>query len=74
MPVLDDADQRRYLRAADEVEADRAAFRVSVAGRDFQVIRVIQLVRVGPDGPEPPRPSDPDPDLPVEIAVQEQEE
>ncbi|AEW93045.1 MULTISPECIES: DUF5954 family protein [Streptomycetaceae] len=46
-----------YEAAARRLGAERCD-EVRVCGRRFRVVRVEQLVRVGPDGPEPPRPSD----------------
>lgn len=71
LPELDEPTQKAYLRAAKRVEADRQGYYVSLPGREFQVIRVMRIVRYGVDGPEPPRPSDPDPDPPVEVQALE---
>lgn len=49
-----------WERAADLIDREHLN-EVRVAGYHFRIIRVDQVVRVGPDGPEPPRPSDPDP-------------
>jgi hypothetical protein len=55
---------RRVAPAAstDRLDAERPD-EIAVLGRHFRVVRVEQLVRVGPDGPEPPRPSDADGDV-----------
>jgi hypothetical protein len=48
-----------YAKAADLLHRRRLDdFRV--AGRHFRIMRIDQMVRLGPDGPEPPRPSDHD--------------
>ncbi len=67
---LDPGQRAVYAAAADTVEAERAD-EVTVAGRRFRIVRVERLVRIGPDGPEGPRPSDPDPQPPVMIQVQQ---
>jgi Family of unknown function (DUF5954) len=72
LPELDEATQRRYHEVADQIERERNLNQVRVPGRTFQIIRVMRLVRYSPDGPEPPRPSDPDPELPVEVLVQQE--
>ncbi len=67
---LDPAQRAVYAAAADQVEAERAD-EVTAAGCRFRIVRVERLVRIGPDGPEGPRPSDPDPQPPIMVQVQQ---
>lgn len=69
---LDLAPEKRavYAAAADTIETERTD-EVTVAGRHFRIVRVERLVRIGPDGPEGPRPSDPDPQPPVMVQVEQ---
>jgi len=53
-----------YQDAARRLEQQQRS-QLTVAGRQFRIIRVETAVRTGPDGPEPPRPSDHDPDPPL---------
>ncbi|MEU4686414.1 DUF5954 family protein [Streptomyces xinghaiensis] len=59
-----------YAAAADRISSERLN-EVTVAGVRYRVARVERLVRVGPDGPESPRPSDPDPEPPIKVHVQQ---
>jgi Family of unknown function (DUF5954) len=70
---LDPGQRAVYAAAADTVEAERAD-EVTVAGRRFRVVRLERLVRIGLDGPEGLRPSDPDPQPPVMVQVQQSPE
>ncbi len=67
---LGPADRAVYAAAADRLDEQRAD-ELEVAGRRFRVVRVERLVRTGPDGPERPRPSDPDPQPPVMMQIQQ---
>lgn len=62
-----------YAAAAGQLDAERAD-ELAVAGRRFRVVPVERLVRVGPDGPEGPRRSDPDPQPPVMMQVEQMRE
>ncbi|MGP3949241.1 DUF5954 family protein [Streptomyces sp. 7N604] len=67
---LDEVEQAQFAQAADRLDARRGN-EIRVLGRRFRVVRVQQLIRVGPDGPEPPRPSDYDPYPPSEVQAQQ---
>jgi hypothetical protein len=67
---LDNAECAEYARAADRLDSSRAD-EISVDERFFRVVRVEQLIRVGPDGPETPRPSDYDPYPPTEVQARQ---
>ncbi|GAB2597310.1 hypothetical protein GCM10027168_32740 [Streptomyces capparidis] len=67
---MDEEARAVYARAADRLERERRD-EVAVPGRRFRVVRVEQLVRLGPDGPEPPRPTDLDPFPPVEVQARQ---
>ncbi|MFG2194464.1 DUF5954 family protein [Streptomyces sp. NPDC048639] len=67
---LNEAERAQFARAADRLDAERCD-ELAVLGRRFRVVRVQQLIRVGPDGPEPPRSSDYDPYPPSEVQAQQ---
>ena len=64
MMRLGPEDRELYARAADRLD-DRRGNELQLPGRDFRLMRIERMVRVGPDGPEGPRPSDYDPLRPV---------
>ncbi|GLF97676.1 DUF5954 family protein [Streptomyces yaizuensis] len=70
MEDLTEEEEQAYARAADRLDDERG-MGVTVLGRRFRVIRVEQVVRIGPDGPEPPRPSDHDPEPPPSAHVKQ---
>ncbi|MER6916966.1 DUF5954 family protein [Streptomyces sp. NPDC000594] len=70
---LTETAERAYAEAADRFD-EGCGTGVSVLGRHFRVIRVEQVVRIGPDGPEPPRPSDHDPELPASAHMKKMKE
>lgn len=66
-PVLEklsEEEREEYAKAADRLDEKRGAG-IGFGGRRFRVIRIEQMIRIGPDGPEGPRPSDHDPEPPV---------
>jgi hypothetical protein len=67
---LDEADKARFAQAADRLDAERGD-EIQVLGRRFRVVRIQQLIRIGPDGPESPRPSDYDPYPPPGVQAQQ---
>jgi hypothetical protein len=63
-----DADEKAaYARAAEAFRSAGRANELRVGGKQFFVVRLGRVVRIGPDGPEPPRPSDVDPYGPSKI-------
>ncbi|MFE2105022.1 DUF5954 family protein [Kitasatospora sp. NPDC059463] len=58
--TLTDAERAACTEARERPEWE-ALDEISVAGRDYRVLRAEQVLRPGPDGIEPPRPTDPDP-------------
>lgn len=67
---LDEPARVEYAAAADRLDAERRD-ELTVAGRQFRIVRVERLVRIGPDGPEGPRPSDFDPQPPVMVQTRQ---
>lgn len=61
MYALDPGQEAAYARAAEAFRSAGRANELQVDGRQFYVVRVARLIRVGADGPELPRPSDVDP-------------
>ncbi|MEU6238193.1 DUF5954 family protein [Kitasatospora sp. NPDC047058] len=72
-PELPEEDLVRYAAAADRLDAE-CGHELHAAGRQFRLVRVESVVRLGPDGPEPPRTSDWDPDVPFRVQEQRDRE
>ncbi|GAV38605.1 DUF5954 family protein [Streptomyces acidiscabies] len=70
---LDDAKKAEWAALADRLDETRKNV-LTVDGVRYRITRVDRIVRMGPDGPETPRPSDPDPEPPITVHVQQLKE
>ncbi|MFF7011302.1 DUF5954 family protein [Streptomyces fimicarius] len=57
---VDEKEAAIHARAAKKFTARRRPNELVVRGRQYEVVRVERVMRIGPDGPETPRPSDVD--------------
>lgn len=70
LPMLEPLSEREQAECAEAVAEFTSRLRpneLTVLGREFTIVRVERMVRIGPDGPEPPRPSDVDEEEPCKI-------